>query len=128
MLPVGLHQDAVADLVVLHVRADRNNAADRLVTGNGGLGAGLEAGDGRELLGGEATDDLDLAGVLVELVQQLGVREADATGLYLEQHLGRPNRVDGLRRVVDDLVLADVLDCMLRGRDLGHGAPLEVRL
>ena len=64
--------------------------------------------------------DVGLARVAIELVEQLRIGEADAAGFNLEQDLRRANGVNGLRRVKDELLLADDLNRVLGGGNLGH--------
>ena len=77
---------------------------------------------GRDVLEGiqvDAADHVGLARVAIELVEQLRIGEADAAGFNLEQDLRRANGVNGLRRVNDELFLADDLNRVLGGGESG---------
>jgi len=120
VLPVRLDQQTVTNLVVRHGLADLHDADHGLVTGRHGL---LVRVVGRNVLEGvqvDARHHVGLARVAIELVEQLRIREADAAGFDLEQDLRRANGVNGLRRVNDELLLADDLNRVLGGGNLGH--------
>ena len=120
VLPVGLDQQAVANLEVRDFLADLHDADDGLVAGRHGL---LVRVVGRNVLEGIQVDTrhhVRLARVAIKLVEQLRIREANAAGFDLEHDLRRPNGVNGLRRVNDELFLADDLNRVLGGRNLGH--------
>ena len=120
VLPVGLDQQTVANLEVRDLLADLHDADDGLVAGRHGL---LVRVVGRDVLEGVQVDTrhhVGLARVAIELVEQLRIREADAAGFDLEHDLRRANGVNGLRRVNDELFLADDLNRVLGGGNLGH--------
>ena len=86
---VGLHEAALADLVVLHLVADGDDAAGDLVAGHGGLVAGDVAGDlGEDVRASRPLTIFALARVLGELLEQLQVGEAQADGLDLGRGSG----------------------------------------
>ena len=127
VLPIRLDQQAVADLEVGDLGADRDHADDRLMAGDRGSAARAVVRDLRERLGGDAGDDLALARVVVELVQQFRVGEADAARLHFEEQLGGADPVDGLGGVDLELVDSCDLDRVLGFRDLSHVFFLVVR-
>ena len=117
---VGLHQGPVADLVALHLRADRHHAGTGLVAGHGRGVTGHVAGDRRQLVRTQEREHLALARVRGEGMQQLGVAEADAGGLDLAQDLGGTRHRHRLGGVERDLVGGHDLDRVLRLGDIGH--------
>ena len=120
VLPVGLDQQTVADLEVRDLLANLHDAHNGLVTGRHGL---LVRVVGRDVPQGVQVDTrhhVRLARVAIELVEQLRIREANAAGFDLEHDLRRANGVNGLRRVNDELFLADDLNRVLGGGNLGH--------
>ena len=120
VLPVGLDQQAVAHLVVRNLLADLHDAHHGLVAGSHSLLIRMVGRDVREGIQVDAADHVGLARVAIELVEQLRIGEADAAGFNLEQDLRRANGVNGLRRVKDELLLADDLNRILGGGNLGH--------
>ena len=120
VLPVCLDQQTVTNLEVRDLLADLHDAHDGLVAGRHGL---LVRVVGRNVLEGvqvDARHHVRLARVAIKLVEQLRIREADAAGFDLEHDLRRANGVNGLRRVNDELFLADDLNRVLGGGNLGH--------
>ena len=120
VLPVGLDQQTITDLEVRDLLADLHDADDGLVTGRHGL---LVRVVGRNVLEGVQVDTrhhVRLARVAIELVEQLRIREANAAGFDLEHDLRRANGINGLRRVNDELFLADDLNRVLGSGNLGH--------
>ena len=120
VLPVRLDQQTVTNLEVRDGLADLHDAHHGLVAGSHSL---LVRVVGRDVLEGiqvDAADHVGLARVAIELVEQLRIGEADAAGFNLEQDLRRANGVNGLRRVKDELLLADDLNRVLGGGNLGH--------
>ncbi len=119
---VGLHQHALSHPVVLHLGSDGHDPAHRLVPGHDRTSTRLVAGDLGQHLGGQPRQHLALARMLVERVQQLGVRETDTDCFSLQQQLVRAEFIHGLGRVVHHLVSAHELDRVLGGWEfLGHG-------
>ncbi len=92
---VGLHQAPLANLVLLDLVADRDDPADDLVARHRGLAPGNVVGHLLQGLGTQPLDDLALAGMLVELLQQLEIGEAKAHAFDLGENLVRA-RVGGL--------------------------------
>ncbi len=120
MLPVSLNQQTVANLEVRDLLTNLHDADDGLVAGRHGL---LVRVVGRNVLKSIQVDTrhhVRLARVAIELVEQLRIREANAAGFDLEHDLRRANGVNGLRRVNDELFLADDLNRVLGGGNLGH--------
>ena len=120
VLPVGLDQQTVANREVRDLLTDLHDADDGLVAGRHGL---LVRVVGRNVLEGIQVDTrhhIRLARVAIELVEQLRIGEANAAGFDLEHDLRRANGVNGLRRVNDELFLADDLNRVLGGGNLGH--------
>ncbi len=117
---VGLDQGAVTDLVVLDLGTDGHDASAGLVAGNGGLLAGYVAGDAPQLVWREERQDLALARVRGEGMQQLGVAEADAGRFDPAQDLGGAQLGHRLRGVECDLVGGHDLDRVLRLGDVDH--------
>ena len=111
---VGLHQHALADLVACDALADGDDAADGFVARDGGLAQRDVAGNLLEHLARQAADDLALARVVGELLEQLEVGEAQAHGLDLGQHLVRPRWVHALGAIERQLARSDKLDGELR--------------
>ena len=128
MLPVSLDQQTIANLEVGDLLAYLDDADNGLVTRNRRLGAGTVVRDLGKCFGGDSRDDFGLTRVLVELVQQLRVREADATCLNLEHHLVRADLVDALLLVDDEFFGADDLDRILRFGVLSHWILLVFRI
>ena len=120
VLPVGLNQQAVAHLVVRDLLADLHDAHHGLVAGRHCLPVRVVGRDVLQGLQVDARHHVGLARVAVELVEQLRIGEADAAGFDLEQDLRGANGVNGLRRVNDELLLADDLNRVLGGGNLGH--------
>ena len=120
VLPVRLDQQTVANLEVGDGLADLHDADDRLVARGHRLLIRVVRRNVLQRVQVDARHDVGLARVAIELVEQLRIGEADAAGFNLEQDLRRADGVDGLRRVNDELLLADNLDGVLGGGNLGH--------
>ena len=120
VLPVGLDQQTVTDLEVRDLLADLHDADDGLVAGRHGLLVRVVGRNVLESIQVDTRHHVRLARVAIELVEQLRIREANAAGFDLEHDLRRANGVNGLRRVNDELFLADDLNRVLGGGNLGH--------
>ena len=120
VLPVRLDQQTVANLEVGDGLADLHDADDGLVAGSHRLLIRVVRRNVLQRIQVDARHDVGLARVAIELVKQLRIGEADAAGFNLEQDLRRADGVDELRRVNDELLLADNLDGVLGGGNLGH--------
>ena len=120
VLPVRLDQQTVTNLEVRDGLADLHDAHDRLVARGHRLLIRVVGRNFLQRVQVDARHDVGLARVAIELVKQLRIGEADAAGFNLEQDLRRANGVNGLRRVNDELLLADDLDGVLGGGNLGH--------
>ena len=105
--------------MVLDLLAHRNDAAGDLVPRDRGLRAGDVVGHLAQGLCGEPLDDAALAGVLVELFQELEVGEAEADAFDPGQELVRPGAADFLGGVELELAGPDELDGVLGGGDGG---------
>ena len=120
VLPVRLDQQTVANLEVRNLLADLHDADHGLVSGSHRLLIRMVGRDVRESVQVDARHHVGLARVAVKLVKQLRIGEADAAGFDLEQDLRGADGVNGLRRVNDELLLADDLNGVLGGGNLGH--------
>ena len=120
MLPVRLDQQTIANLEVGDGLADLHDADDGLVAWSHRLLIRVVRRNALQRIQVDARHDVGLARVAIELVKQLRIGEADAAGFNLEQDLRRADGVDELRRVNDELLLADNLDGVLGGGNLGH--------
>ena len=112
---VGLHEASFTDAMAPHVGADRHDAAHHLMTGDRGQLARDVARDLRQDGRVETGQDLALARMRREGMEQLGIREADADSLDPGEDLVRTGRSDRLCPIVDEPRGSHELDGVLRG-------------
>ena len=106
-----------------HLVADGDDAAGHLVAGHTRLGAGDIAPAFLQDVRADAGEDVVLARMVGELLQELHVREAQAHRLHFHQYLVRAGSRDFLVRVQDQLARSDQLHGILGSRHgftLGH--------